>query len=149
MLHHCHESMPPSIMWPFDSDVVPQHDLLAACCGRINKSMTQPATAETFAVINNVWSQPWWCGRRRQPMWIQHSCQLLHGMHIVSIQPVTDASVTMRGGRFGVNIPTPVRNQLTWVRDRDDNPHFDCEETVNGITMYMYKSMTPAPPLFR
>jgi hypothetical protein len=52
-----HESMPPSVMWPCDSDVSPQHDLLAACCGRINESMTQPVTAET-AVIDNVLSQP-------------------------------------------------------------------------------------------
>jgi hypothetical protein len=52
---------------------------------------------------------------------------------------VTDASVTMQGGHFGIHILTPVRNQLARVRDRDDDPHFDCEETVNGVTMYMYK----------
>jgi hypothetical protein len=66
VMSHCrHESMPLSVMWPCDSNVAPQHDLLAACCSRINESTTQPATAET-AVIDNVSSQPWWHRRRHQ-----------------------------------------------------------------------------------
>jgi len=49
----------------------------------------------------------------------------------------------LAGGQFGVDIiPTPLRNNVARVRDRD-NPHFNREETVNGLTVYMYNPMGP------
>jgi hypothetical protein len=55
----------------------------------------------------------------------------------------TSTALLMAAGNFGVHIPTPIRNNVAQLRDRNEDLNFDHEETIDGSPRLVYKPMGP------